>query len=246
MTICADRTIVCRAAWRCCLSRMGLWGVRKLTALRRMRRVGKVRRWRETCQASLNDFLPLLMAGEAAERDTLARCVGTLRALLAESLPSDLLGQISQIPSPFRKQDLTPFDVLDLGRKWMVQFPERRQPVLVTGLRTAGSYFAPLLRAFLRSEGYHTVDSLTVRPNKGPSAGEQAELTRCAAAGYRTILVDDPPGSGDTFVQAISLLRSAGFAADQDRRSLSHASAPPRLEEPAAIHRAGGPAGSNP
>src|SRR2546427_7734172 len=49
--------------------------------------------------------------------------------------------------------------VLELGRILITTYPDRRRPILVVGLRTAGSYFAPLLRAFLEAEGYEQADA---------------------------------------------------------------------------------------
>src|SRR6185437_4642956 len=116
-----------------------------------------------------------------------------------------------RIPSAYRKQDLTPFDTLALGQKFVSRFPDRQHPVLVIGLRTAGSYFAPLLRAFLQSQGYQVVDMVTIRPNRGLNKTEHAELARCARSQYRAVIIDDPPSSGATIALGVECARKAGF-----------------------------------
>ena len=88
-------------------------------------------------------------------------------------LPPELQGKRLGIPSPFSRLDLTQEDVLALGECFVTRFPDRSQAILLVGLRTSGSYFVPLLRAFLEAEGYRTVSLLTIEPNKGPGRWEK-------------------------------------------------------------------------
>jgi hydroxymethylpyrimidine pyrophosphatase-like HAD family hydrolase len=197
------------------LARVALWAVERATATLRARAVRRVRRWRDGWQAALDAFLQVFVAEGPPDPAALAGAGAGLTALLEVPLPRGLLAEHTQIPSAFRKQDLTHFDVLALGRKLVAHFPDRGRPVLVVGIRTAGSYFAPLLRAFLKGQGYRIVDAVTVRPNKGAGPRERAELARCGRAGYLAAVVDDPPGSGDTLGLAVDLTRAAGFTADR-------------------------------
>jgi hydroxymethylpyrimidine pyrophosphatase-like HAD family hydrolase len=73
------------------------------------------------------------------------------------------------------------------------------------GLRTAGSYFAPLLRSYLESQNYSDVDSLTLRPKTGASKGEMIALARCAAKRGTLVIIDEPVGNGDTLLKAVQL-----------------------------------------
>jgi hypothetical protein len=191
--------------------RMFRWLMAKGDGLRHWRRRARVRRWRAGWQAGLDTFFPTLLARTAPDPAVVAVASNTLAALLRSPLPAELLGERIYFPSAFRKHDLTHFDVLALGRKFVARFPDRAQPILLLGLRTAGSYFAPLLRAFLLAEGYRTVEVVTVRPDKGPGAAEQAQLTRCARAGYLAVMVDDSPRTGATLVQGAGVAGKAGF-----------------------------------
>jgi hydroxymethylpyrimidine pyrophosphatase-like HAD family hydrolase len=128
--------------------------------------------------------------------------------------PTELLVKRFGIPSPFAHLDLTPNDVLRLGDRFMERFPERAQPLLIVGLRTSGSYFAPLLRALLESEGYCSVGLLTVEPLKGVGRREEKQLKQFAARGYWTLIVDDPPDSSRSLLAALDIVQRAGFAAD--------------------------------
>src|SRR5258708_17918057 len=96
--------------------------------------------------------------------------------------------------------------------------------MLVVGLRTSGSYFAPLLRAFLKAEGYQTVSLLTVQPNKGLGRWERQELSRCAQRGFTALIVDDAPHTGDTVVLGLDMAPRSRFAA---QKPAHHRPAPP-------------------
>jgi hydroxymethylpyrimidine pyrophosphatase-like HAD family hydrolase len=173
------------------------------------RRVGRLRdQWR----SHLDNFLKLIVSQRAVDAKRLSDS-GHKLARLGSLLPRKLLGNRLAIPSPFSHLDLTPNDVLLLGRIFMQRFPGRAQPLLIVGMRTAGSYFAPLLRALLETEGYRSVELLTVEPLKGVGRREERELKRFATRGCWALIVDDPPDSSRTLLAASDILRRAGFAA---------------------------------
>ena len=191
------------------------WATEKLWAIRRWRRRASVRRWRERWQARLDVFLAIFVAPGAPDAAALTGAAAGLAELLGSPLPADLRAEHIYFPSAFRRLDLTHLDVLALGRRLVDRFPDRCGPILLVGLRTAGTYFAPLLSAFLRAEGYRTVAYLTVQPEKGAGAAERAELAGRAGEGYRAVILDDPPHSGDTIVVAVDMAVKAGFPLDR-------------------------------
>ena len=132
--------------------------------------------------------------------------------LLKSPFPSDLQAQRLGVPNPFSRLDLTQKDVLTLGESFVRRFPDRTQPILLVGLRTSGSYFVPLLRAFFEAEGYKSVALLTIEPNNGLGRREKRELERFAARGYWALIVDDPPETSRTLLTALDIARRAGFA----------------------------------
>jgi hypothetical protein len=107
---------------------------------------------------------------------------------------------------------LTQDDVLALGQRYVERFPDRTQAILLVGLRTSGSYFAPLLRALFEAKGYEKVALITLVPGKGAGRWEGKELKRCAGQGYTAVIVDDPPHTGGTILTAFEIARRAGFA----------------------------------
>ncbi len=186
------------------------WSIQSL----RSSRINQARQWKEQWRSGLDAFLKAFVANALPVSEDLSALMDQLRPLPRRSLPADLQAEFTRIPSAYRKQDLTPFDTLALGQKFVSRFPDRQHPVLVIGLRTAGSYFAPLLRAFLGSQGYQVVDMVTVRPNRGLNNTEHTELARCARFQYRAVIIDDPPSSGATIALGVECARKAGFPSD--------------------------------
>ncbi len=171
-----------------------------------------ITRWRKRWLASLNDFLSLIAHRHAVEPARLAEAGRRLKMLLELPLPSDFQSKLLGTPTPFNRLDLTQKDILALGESFVRRFPERSQPILLVGLRTSGSYFAPFLRAFFEAEGYKSVALLTIKPNKGVSRREKRDLERFAARGYWALILDDPPETSGTVLAAFDIASRAGFA----------------------------------
>jgi hydroxymethylpyrimidine pyrophosphatase-like HAD family hydrolase len=206
-----------RLPWRLASLRLGRgarWAAENIVGGLRPRPQARLRDWRDDWVAGLDDFLSVMVAGQASHAPSFAAAAGRLaallRTLLRSPLRSDLQAARLGVPSPFRRLDLTHHDVLGLGQCYVRRFPDRAQAILLVGLRTSGSYFAPLLRAFLKDEGY-TVSWLTIVPSKGPGRWERTALERHAAQGYRAVIVDDPPHTGGTIFTACDIARRAGF-----------------------------------
>ncbi len=185
----------------------------------------RVVRWREHWLAKLNEFLFLIVRRQAIEAAHLSRAARRLAMLVQSPLPSDLQAERLGCPTPFSRLDLTHQDLLALGESFVRRFPGRTQPILVVGLRTSGSYFAPLLKAFLKTEGYERVQFLTIEPNKSVGRREKRELEQFAARGYLALIVDDPPYTSRTVLAALNIADRAGFT-------------PPNLKFLAATHPA--------
>jgi hydroxymethylpyrimidine pyrophosphatase-like HAD family hydrolase len=167
-------------------------------------------RWKEEWESGLDGFFAVLARG-GSDPVSFAESAQKLSGMLQSPLPSDLLDSRLGVPSAFSRLDMTHFDVLALGRQFVRQCPDRSLPILLLGLRTAGTYFSALLRSFFKTEGYQRVASLTVQPKKGPGRRERKKLTRYAKQGFTLVIVDDPPHSGGTIVLAVDIARQAGF-----------------------------------
>ena len=170
--------------------------------------------WRQEWGRAVLDLLKLFLAIVPADPRVVLAANQQLSSLLKRPLPEEVLAKRIRVVAAFRSQDLSHYDVVALGKKFVADFPERQQPVLVAGLRTAGSYFAPLLHAYLESEGYTNVDSVTMRPKKGLSSWEKEKIRTYAASGL-AVLIDEPLYSGSTLGKAVQQLQRAGFSRDR-------------------------------
>lgn len=117
----------------------------------------------------------------------------------AERANRELCREVLRIPSCFRSFDVCPDDVDALVTRFAERRPERATPLAVVGIRTSGSYLAPLAAAFLGREGYADVTTLTTRPGELFDAGIPAALRGIAARGGTILVIDDPPNTGGSF-----------------------------------------------
>ncbi|WP_161369990.1 HAD hydrolase family protein [Streptomyces sp. SID5643] len=118
-------------------------------------------------------------------------------------------------PSCFRSFDQHPRDIVALVRRFAGTHPDRNRPLLVIGVRTSGSYMAPLAGAALRAEGYARVTVRTTRPAGGTVRADAAALRRAGRDGTLALLIDDPPITGGSLVGVARALLRAGFSADR-------------------------------
>jgi hydroxymethylpyrimidine pyrophosphatase-like HAD family hydrolase/hypoxanthine phosphoribosyltransferase len=167
--------------------------------------------WREDWETALVDLLKLFISESGLDAEMLLAHEDLLPTLLEAEFPGELRARRIRVPAAFRSQDLTPYDALTLGQKFSTGFPNRKQPVLIAGLRTAGSYFAPLLRAFLENENYENVACVTLREKTGISSRERKRLEECVERNSLVVVVDEPANTGSTICMAIEELLGAGI-----------------------------------
>ena len=166
--------------------------------------------WRDSWLTALHPFLQAL-AAEAGDVTACAVALARLAQLASVSLPVKLAASRIGVPSPFRRLDLSHHDVISLGHLLAATYADKSEKLLLVGLRTSGSYFAPLIRAVLANEGFGDIALATMEPGKGPGRWERQVLRQHARAGYTAIIVDDPPHSGSTVFTTFEILRKLGF-----------------------------------
>jgi hydroxymethylpyrimidine pyrophosphatase-like HAD family hydrolase len=168
-------------------------------------------RWREQWLARIIELVSLIIPDQAVELTQLAHAANRVVTLLQTPFPDNLGGKRLGNPTPFSRLDLTHHDVLTLGESLVQRFPDRNRRLLLVGLRTSGSYFAPLLNAFLQRRGYRNVGLMTIGAIKGVGLQEKRQLERFAAQQYLAVIIDDPPTTGNTVVAALGIVTKAGF-----------------------------------
>src|SRR5262249_8004446 len=120
-----------------------------------------------------------------------------------------------RLPEGFRCQDLTHNDVFSLVRRFLASQPDSRRPLIVVGPRTAGAYFAPLVKAYLSARAWPHVSWVTVRPKLRLSRREKRRLRALGCQQVRILLVDDHPNTGHTARLMLGLLRQLGVRSEQ-------------------------------
>jgi len=173
----------------------------------------RIEKWRSDWESAVQQLLQWYLEVQhgKVQGPVPSPITAKLNSLTSFRLPVKLLNRRCRIPAAFRSQDLTPSDVFRLTSKFVAAFPDRERHILVVGLRTAGSYLAPLLRAYLKSNRYENVEFVTLRPKKGLASWEKSRLSRSAAKKGLAVIIDEPIGTGGTLAKAVGILRQAGI-----------------------------------
>ena len=125
--------------------------------------------------------------------------------------PKAVRASLARSPSCFRSFDQHPEDMTRFVHKFVALRSEIGCPILVVGLRTSGSYLAPMCANSFRQAGYVDVQSVSVRPGSQADHGFRRTLAQAAAQNATVILVDDPPTTGGALRSAAEWLTKAGI-----------------------------------
>jgi hydroxymethylpyrimidine pyrophosphatase-like HAD family hydrolase len=128
---------------------------------------------------------------------------------IADELPA-LSGEVLRVPACFHSFDQHPDDVRWLVQAFRRRYPQRDVPLCVVGVRTSGSYLAPLHAAALAATGNARARVLTYRPGRPFLGWERSALRAVARAGGLVLIVDDPPGTGSTLADTARAVSDAG------------------------------------
>jgi hydroxymethylpyrimidine pyrophosphatase-like HAD family hydrolase len=177
-------------------------------------RLGDLSSWRKQWEETLHELLRIYARPGKLDVPSYTAAARTLVKALDRDFPADFTQRKVKNPRAFRSQDFTFGDVLRLAERFCAEFTDRRRAYLLVGLRTAGSYFAPILRAHMANLGFEDVRVLTLRPKGGVNPRDLEILRRCSHRGGLAVIVDEPVYQGITLSICIRELRSAGFGPD--------------------------------
>jgi hydroxymethylpyrimidine pyrophosphatase-like HAD family hydrolase len=154
----------------------------------------------------------LASASQAPDENGAADPAVEFEAVLsrAPKLSQELRRTVIRLPTCFRSLDQKPEDLLSIVQKFALRHPDRDRPLLVIGLRTSGSYLAPLYAHFLAREGYVNIASTTLRPGQRLLGHEVARLVQVASRGGLVLLTDDPPKTGSSLARTARTIESQG------------------------------------
>ncbi len=124
-----------------------------------------------------------------------------------------LSSEVLRLPSCYRSFDQQPADIERLVQEFADRVSDRYCPLAVLGVRTSGSYLAPLGAAYLKSSGFHDVTALTFRPGRKFLSSERNILKSIAERGGMILVVDDPPATGSSLLRTVKELEKSGIPA---------------------------------
>jgi hydroxymethylpyrimidine pyrophosphatase-like HAD family hydrolase len=85
----------------------------------------------------------------------------------------------------------------------------------VLGLRTSGSYLAPLVVAYLRKAGFQDIQHWTLRPGRPLLRDERTRFVSFLESDALMVVVDDPPKTGTALQKAVEWLERRGCSRDR-------------------------------
>src|SRR2546430_2137338 len=128
-------------------------------------------------------------------------------------LPAPLRRQLLHLPACFRSFDQAPEDLESLAVRFAERWKGPQRPLAVVGVRSSGSYLAPLVAAFLRRLGYRDVLAVALRPGQR-LLHHQARALRDRCSGL-ALVIDDPPVTWHSVLQTAQHLQRVGFEPDR-------------------------------
>ncbi len=177
----------------------------------------RISRWKISWDESVEFVCGLIAADRELTLDELSDLERRFKTLSADPLSSKLLSWRMRLNDGFRCQDMTHHDVLKMADRYVQarSVDTEGDRVVIIGARTAGAYFAPLIKSHLLSRGIDNISWMTVRPKLGVSPRERKKLRRYLTGNVTVILTDDYSNTGSTF----ALLQAAviAFGVSPDR-----------------------------
>jgi hydroxymethylpyrimidine pyrophosphatase-like HAD family hydrolase len=99
-----------------------------------------------------------------------------------------------------------------MAQRFLGICPQQERPLVVVSPRTSGPYFAPLVKAYLESHGWHDVSWVSIRPKVRVSLWETRRMKRLLEPSPKVLVVDDHPNTGVTFGLILGWLCHLGVA----------------------------------
>ena len=190
----------------------------------------------ELWQAAVGVFLLAFVAYKKGDSLNFETATADLDNLASLRWSAGLAQSVVSVPSPFRRLDLSSDDVMALGQILADNHGNKIEKLLLVGLRTSGSYFVPLIKANLIYDGYENVAAVTIEPSKGPGRWERHAIAEYARKGYHAIIVDDPPHSGNTILNAFNSLTKLGFELQRCKALVPNHPSKPNWNSPLPAH----------
>jgi hydroxymethylpyrimidine pyrophosphatase-like HAD family hydrolase len=171
-------------------------------------------RWRDDAAALCDRLAAHALAGDPAPAPPAEIATAAKLRDGVATLAPGLARSVLRIPSCFRSFDQHPRDMARLAEGFRAKHGTLDRPMLVLGVRTSGSYLAPLVAAALRADGYSDVSVATARPGHRMSVPAKRFLRSVISGGGRVAIVDDPPDTGSAVRDIAVRLHHCGLPND--------------------------------
>jgi hydroxymethylpyrimidine pyrophosphatase-like HAD family hydrolase/orotate phosphoribosyltransferase len=192
------------------LARIVVWGMNLPWTISGMIRRSRVHGWKKQWTLCVNLVCEMLVEDRDENTVALSAIRPCLQGASIQDLPRDLMRRRMKLHEGFRCQDLSHLDVFAMLRRFEANAGvHHTTKILIVGPRTAGAYFAPLAKAYLRANGWSSVEWVTIRPKSGLTRQEQRQLRQHAKEAH-VLVMDDYPNTGGTFILTCRMLRGAG------------------------------------
>src|SRR5436190_879543 len=179
---------------------------RAIAGLRRPSR--RMRRWDARLGRLVDELSDCVMAATTPRAGLIVRA----RALSRE-LPRSrrFRASVMRVPAALHSFDQHPDDVRRLVDSFAAGRADRDRPVLLVGIRTSGSYLAPLTAAELRARGYEAATAMTARPSNPLSPRKRRAIRALRRGRGLALVIDDPPVSGTSIARVAVTLERLGL-----------------------------------
>ncbi len=172
-----------------------------ISRVRSLRRGGLVELDRSI--GDLVDGLADCLVANTSPSSELPKARSVAAALAGEA---DISGALCRPPSSFLAFDEHPDDLGALAAKLSARALGER--VVIVGVRTSGSFLAPLLAAHLRRSNAGSIAATTMRPFVAMAAHKKGLLRGAATV----VVTDDSPASGESLAAAAAAVERVGPA----------------------------------
>jgi hydroxymethylpyrimidine pyrophosphatase-like HAD family hydrolase len=182
---------------------------------RKLLKFRNLRKWKDEFDDFLEDVSRLLISKDHSLEKTLPSLSSNLKRLRSVMLPASLLNARMRLNEGYRCQDLTHHDVITLADLFLESNSDRKARYVVIGPRTAGGYFAPLLKVYFEKKGFTDISWATLRPRYGAHSHERQKLKRRLNSESRVIITDDYSNTGRTSKMLEAIVRSFGVPSEK-------------------------------
>ena len=180
-----------------------------------LKKNNSVIRLRETWEACIESACKILLTHKSLSLSDKQLFLDKIKLWKINNLPGNLLKRRMKLNEGYRCQDLTHHDIIKLADRYLQFNRIKNERIVIIGPRTAGAYFAPLIKSYFDILGISNVSYATVRPKNGLAKREEKRLSAILDRNTKVILTDDYTNTGQSFRLLQDTIKSFGIQPQQ-------------------------------